>query len=95
MTIIWSRKPKIIENMVLMYQWERCTRVLYTQFPVIIENMVLIYQWERRKHILYTPFLLLYDYDLEWKTKNYGKYGSHVPMGKVYTYSVYTLPFTV
>ena len=53
--------------------------------------MVLMYQWERCTHILYTPLTLLYDYDLEWKTKNYGKYGSHVPMGTVYTYSVYTV----
>ena len=71
MTTIGSGKPNIIENMVLMYQWERCT------------------------HILHTPFLLLYDYDLEWKTKNYGKYGSHVPIGTVYTYSVYTVPLIV
>ena len=102
MTIIWSGKPKIIENMVLMYQWERCTHILYTPFLLlydydlewktkIMENMVLMYQWERCTHILYTPFPLLYDYDLEWKTENYRKYGSHVPIGTVYTYSVYTV----
>ena len=68
MTMIGSEKPKIIENMVLMYQWERCT------------------------HVFYTPFPLLYDYDLEWKTKEYGKYGSHVPMGTEYTYYVNTVP---
>ena len=71
MTMIWSGKQKIMVNMVLMYQWERCT------------------------HILYTPFPLLYDYDLEWKTENYRKYGSHVPIGTVYTYSVYTVPLIV
>ena len=130
MTIIWIGKPKIIENMVLMYQWERSTHILYTPFPVIIENrfsctnrngvhifcihrsrycmtinwsgkpkiienMVLMYQWERCTHILYTPFPFLYDYNLEWKTENYRKYGSHVPMGTVYTHSVYTVPLIV
>ena len=44
-------------------------------------------------HILYTPFPLLYDYDFEWKTKNYRKYGSHVAQGTVYTHLVYTVRY--
>ena len=92
--------------MVLMYHKERCTHILYTPFPLlydyvlerkpkIIENIVLMYQWERCTHILSTPFPLLYDYDLEWKTDNYRKYGSHVPMGTVYTHSIFTVPVIV
>ena len=85
MTMFWSGKPKIIENMFLMYQWERCAHILYTLFPLLNDyalewksenykkNIVLMYQWERCAHILYTPFLLLYDYVLEWKTENHKK----------------------
>ena len=106
MTMIGSEKTKIIENMVIMYQWERCTHILYTPFlllydyvlerkPKIIENIVLMYQWERCTHILYTPFPLLYDYDLEWRAENYRKHCSPLAMGTVYTHSVYTVPVTV
>ena len=63
--------------------------------PKNLENMVLMYQRERYIHILYTPFLLLCDYDLECKTENFRKYGSHVATGTVYTHSVYTVPVTM
>ena len=42
---------------------------------------------------MYTPFPILYDYDLESKTENFWKYGSHIATGTVYTHSVYTIPF--
>ena len=35
--MIWSGKPKIIENMVLMYRWELCTHILYTPFPLLYD----------------------------------------------------------
>ena len=60
-----------------------------------LEIMVLMYQRERCVHILYTPYLLLCDYDLECKTENFRKYGSHVATGTVYTHSVYTVPATI
>ena len=41
---------------------------------------------------MYTPFPLLYDYDLDRKTKNYKKYGSHVATRTVSTHSVYSVP---
>ena len=44
---------------------------------------------------MYTPFLLLYDYDFEWKTENFWKYGSHIATGTVYTHYVYTVPATI
>ena len=71
MSMILSGNPKILENMVLMSQRERCI------------------------HILYTPFLLLYNYNFEWKSENFRKYGSQVAAGTVYTHSVYTVPVTI
>ena len=45
--MIWSGKTKIIDNMVLMNQWERCTHILYTPFPLLHEYVL---EWKTENY---------------------------------------------
>ena len=47
MTMIWGGKPKIIEKIVLMYQWERCTHILYTPFPLLYDYVL---EWKTENY---------------------------------------------
>ena len=107
MTMIWGGKPKIIEKIVLMYQWERCTHILYTPFPLLYDYVL---EWKtiNYKKVWFSctngngvhTFYIhrsRYSMTMFWsgKSKIIKKYGSHVPMGTVYTHSVYPVPVTV
>ena len=95
MTMFWREKPKIIENIVLMYQWERCTHILYTPFPLLYDYDL---EWKTenyRKHCSPLAMGTVYTYSVYTVPRYYCKYGYHVLMGTVYKHSVYTVPVTI
>ena len=107
MTMFWSGKSKIIKKYGSHYQWERCTHILYTPFPLLYDY-VLEWKTVNNKKIwfsctngngVHTFFIHRSRYSMTtfWsgKPKIIKKYGSHVPMGTVYTHSVYTVPVTL
>ena len=95
MTMIWSGKQKIMENIVLLYQWKRCTHILHTPFPLLYDYDL---EWKPenyRKHCSLLAMGTVYTHSVYTVPRYYRKYGFHLPMGTVYTYSVDTVPVTV